>query len=134
MLFLFIFNYNAADILAIQITAGLQPRGYHFIPFARRQMKYRIVIKLYGAGFFFPASMAASIPAGFIAGDFIHIFPADRPDLLQHIDHPVNRRRPDMLIYFYGLIINLLTARAFLFQNNVQEHLPLFCDPAAPLF
>lgn len=85
----------------------------------------RMIAQLHLAGFIHAAQL--------FAGNPVEILPADRTDAFEHIYHAVDRRHPDPCILHGCLIINFLTAGTFLFQNNVQQRQPLFCDPASLL-
>ena len=99
------FQCNADNLLFIRISAGSQPFQDNHETALGRKAENSMVIQLDDTCIF-PARIHA-------AGDFIHIFPADRPYFFQKVDHPVYGSRAYTAVLFFRLIVDLLAAGAF---------------------
>ena len=58
----------------------------------------------------------------------LYIFPADRTDFLQRIDHAVHSCNTDAVVSLMRQKINFLTTGIFFIRNNVDNQLALLCQ------
>ena len=72
--------------------------------------------------------------AAFSGFDPVHILATDRSDPFQRIDHAADRCHSDPVIFLWSLIKNLFAACAVIFQDDIDQDLPLLCDPASVFF
>ena len=58
----------------------------------------------------------------------LYIFPADRADFFERIDHAVHGRNANAVVPLMRQKINFLTAGIFFVRNNIDDQLALLCQ------